>query len=144
MTNTPEVSDELLPCPFCGHVGLDFDDENGSTFRWAKAECSGCGASTGEVRKHEDWKQDAIEAWNRRSVAGVSDEQLDRMAFAYWRESLYSGRDGQDFDHHGFARALLALAPAGGGMLDKSIGNATRLDTASAGGVETVDGGKPE
>jgi Lar family restriction alleviation protein len=67
---------EPLPCPFCGHVGLDFRE--GSTFRWIIAECSGCGASRGEARiqtlgqgTKEEWmadaQQDAIAEWNRRA-----------------------------------------------------------------------------
>lgn len=55
---------ELLPCPFCGVVGLEF--EGGSTFRWLTASCEGCGASCGEIRVQtlgngtcEEWKADA-------------------------------------------------------------------------------------
>lgn len=64
------------PCPFCGHVGLDFAE--GSTFRWIVASCGGCGASLDETRiqtlgegTKDEWmaeaKADAIAAWNRRS-----------------------------------------------------------------------------
>lgn len=64
------------PCPFCGHVGLDFAE--GSTFRWIVASCEGCGASLAETRiqtlgegTKDEWmaeaKADAIAAWNRRS-----------------------------------------------------------------------------
>ena len=70
------MSQELKPCPFCGHVGLDFAE--GSTFRWVQASCGGCGATTGETRiqtlgegSKEEWmeeaKRDAIAAWNRRT-----------------------------------------------------------------------------
>jgi hypothetical protein len=34
--------------------------------------------------------------------------EIDALAKRFWREAPYSGRDGQDFDHQGFARALLA------------------------------------
>lgn len=68
------------PCPFCGHVGLDFAE--GSTFRWIVASCGGCGASLAETRiqtlgegTKDEWmteaKADAIAAWNRRSDALV-------------------------------------------------------------------------
>jgi hypothetical protein len=71
----PKGGGEALPCPFCGHVGLDFSV--GSTFRWRVAECSGCGATTGEERiktlgdgDPEAWEANCrerlIEAWNRR------------------------------------------------------------------------------
>lgn len=64
------------PCPFCGHVGLDFAE--GSTFRWIVASCGGCGVSLAETRiqtlgegTKDEWmaeaKADAIAAWNRRS-----------------------------------------------------------------------------
>lgn len=33
---------DIKPCPFCGHVGLEFSE--GSTFRWIVASCGGCGA----------------------------------------------------------------------------------------------------
>lgn len=68
---------EPKPCPFCGHVGLDFRE--GSTFRWIVADCAGCGASVGETRiqtlgdgTKEEWmaeaQKDAIAAWNRRAA----------------------------------------------------------------------------
>lgn len=65
----PTKEAAALPCPFCAHVGLDFSEE-GSTYRWAVASCAGCGATTGEVRKHDGWRAEAIAAWNRR--AGVA------------------------------------------------------------------------
>jgi Lar family restriction alleviation protein len=70
---------KVAPCPFCGHVGLDFNEE-GSTFRWAYADCAGCGASTGEVRKHADWRQDAIAAWNTRAAAPTSEPPISARA----------------------------------------------------------------
>ena len=67
-----------LPCPFCGHVGLDFRE--GSTFRWICAECANCGASCGETRVQTigdgnplDWlesaKADAVMEWNKRATS---------------------------------------------------------------------------
>ena len=68
----------IAPCPFCGHVGLDFNE--GSTFRWLSADCTKCGATCGEVRiqtlgegTKEEWvaqaQRDAIEVWNTRKTA---------------------------------------------------------------------------
>jgi Lar family restriction alleviation protein len=68
---------ELKPCPFCGSTKVDIVD--GSTFRWAAAECSECGARAGEVRipsydkgtyeaRIEKARQDAIEEWNTRAT----------------------------------------------------------------------------
>jgi transcription elongation factor Elf1 len=65
------VAGQPLPCPFCGHIGLDFSD--GETYRWGVASCGGCGASCGEVRREypdkSEWHTEAISEWNRRSPA---------------------------------------------------------------------------
>ena len=78
------VAGQPLPCPFCGHIGLDFSD--GETYRWGVASCSGCGASCGEVRREypdkSEWHTEAIAEWNRRSTAaqrpwfGLTDEEI--------------------------------------------------------------------
>jgi transcription elongation factor Elf1 len=77
------VAGQPLPCPFCGHIGLDFSD--GETYRWGVASCGGCGASCGEVRREypdkSEWHTEAIAEWNRRSPAaqrtwvGLTDEE---------------------------------------------------------------------
>ena len=67
-----------LPCPFCGHVGLEFRE--GSSFRWLLASCGSCGASCGETRIQTtgngnplEWadaaKTDAVKQWNERAPA---------------------------------------------------------------------------
>jgi hypothetical protein len=65
------VAGQPLPCPFCGHIGLDFSD--GETYRWGVASCGGCGASCGDVRREYpdqgEWHNEAIAEWNRRSPA---------------------------------------------------------------------------
>jgi hypothetical protein len=65
------VAGQPLPCPFCGHIGLDFSD--GETYRWGVASCGGCGASCGDVRREYpdqgEWHTEAIAEWNRRSAA---------------------------------------------------------------------------
>lgn len=79
-----------LPCPFCGHVGLDFAE--GSTFRWIVASCGGCGATTGETRiqtlgqgTKDEWmataQVDAIVEWNRRtpSAPGAPQEAAPEL-----------------------------------------------------------------
>jgi len=40
--------DAVKPCPFCGHVGLDFRED--TSLRLLSAECGGCGAACGEIR----------------------------------------------------------------------------------------------
>ncbi len=65
----------LKPCPFCGHVGLEFSE--GSTFRWLAYSCAGCGIGT-ETRVQTmgsgspaEWRaqaeRDAIKEWNTRT-----------------------------------------------------------------------------
>jgi hypothetical protein len=65
------VAGQPLPCPFCGHVGLNFAD--GETYRWGVASCGGCGASCGDIRREYpdlgEWHTEAIAEWNRRSPA---------------------------------------------------------------------------
>ena len=72
-TAPPEA---VLPCPFCGHVGLSFSD--GSTCRWLAYACEACGMGS-EVHlctlgacEMADWgrlkaERDAVAAWNRRA-----------------------------------------------------------------------------
>jgi transcription elongation factor Elf1 len=68
--STTQAQERALACPFCGHVGLSFDD--GSTYRWGLASCDGCGATAGETRReypdNGEWHSDAIEQWNRRAT----------------------------------------------------------------------------
>lgn len=66
---------EPLPCPFCGHTGIEIFE--GSTFRWMVAECIECGARCGEIRVQtlgegnpKLWdaqaRVDTLAAWNTR------------------------------------------------------------------------------
>jgi transcription elongation factor Elf1 len=75
MSTTQAQEREILACPFCGHVGLSFDD--GSTHRWGVASCEACGASAGETRREYpdkgEWHSDAIEQWNRRAGETTDD-----------------------------------------------------------------------
>ena len=78
------VAGQPLPCPFCGHVGLNFAD--GETYRWGVASCGGCGASCGDIRREYpdlgEWHTEAIAEWNRRSPApqrtwvALTDEEI--------------------------------------------------------------------
>ena len=78
------VAGQPLPCPFCGHIGLDFGD--GETYRWGIASCGGCGASCMDVRREYpdqgQWHTEAIAEWNKRSPAaqrqwvGLTDAEI--------------------------------------------------------------------
>lgn len=72
----------VMPCPFCGHVGLDFAE--GSTFRWLAYACGGCGMGS-ETRvqtmgagTNEEWaaqaRADAVAEWNRRAALAAPPE----------------------------------------------------------------------
>lgn len=82
---------ELLPCPFCGHVGLDFTD--GSTHRWGLASCAGCGATCGETRRayppDDKWRASAIKDWNTRAKPEaqqpLGEAQLEAAYREIWR-----------------------------------------------------------
>ena len=90
------VAGQPLPCPFCGHVGLNFAD--GETYRWGVASCGGCGASCGDIRREYpdlgEWHTEAIAEWNRRSPApqrpsrsditwvGLTDEEIHQIFIA--------------------------------------------------------------
>jgi hypothetical protein len=85
------VAGQPLPCPFCGHIGLDFSD--GETYRWGVASCGGCGASCGDVRReypdHGEWHTEAIAEWNKRSPAaqrqwvGMTPEKIDELMYRF-------------------------------------------------------------
>ena len=79
------VAWQPLPCPFCGHIGLDFAD--GETYRWGVASCGGCGASCGDVRREYpdkgEWHTEAIAEWNKQSPTPqrkpLTDEDVERI-----------------------------------------------------------------
>ena len=65
------TADELLPCPFCGHIGVTVVQTD--TYKWRAAQCDECGAQAAEVRWshiHDDpdavTASRALEAWNTR------------------------------------------------------------------------------
>ncbi len=134
MTNP--VSSAVLPCPFCGHVGLSFTE--GSTFRWMAYSCAGCGMGS-ETRKqtmgegtNEEWaeqaKLDAIEEWNRRAALEGEERAAEPVAWMYTlcfddefanrvvslhRLALPFGRPAIDYDDRGSVEeiALFAAPP---------------------------------
>ena len=86
------VAWQPLPCPFCGHIGLDFADKE--TYRWGVASCGGCGASCGDVRREYpdkgEWHTEAIAEWNKRSPAaqrtwvGLTDQEIEQGCKESW------------------------------------------------------------
>ena len=96
------LAGQPLPCPFCGHVGLNFAD--GETYRWGVASCGGCGASCGDIRREYpdlgEWHTEAIAEWNRRSPAPqrkpLTDEQamdayFETPPFGTYKEAFIAG-----------------------------------------------------
>jgi hypothetical protein len=110
------VAGQPLPCPFCGHIGLDFSD--GETYRWGVASCGGCGASCGEVRREypdkSEWHTEAIAEWNRRPPAaqrqwvGLTDEEIDHTEWIPKRGSQITYDMGWLDNMKIFARAIEA------------------------------------
>jgi len=71
-----------LPCPFCGSDEVAVRE--GTTFRWRIAECSSCGATSGETRAKTIGEPDregddarAIDEWNRRAANSGAASALD-------------------------------------------------------------------
>ena len=76
-----------LPCPFCGAENVKIAE--GSTYRWAHAECAVCGASAGGSRRQygqgtddPEVQQAAITEWNVRDTREIDALRADLSA---WR-----------------------------------------------------------
>jgi len=57
------MSEELLPCPFCGDREYVISAEEGSRHNWYRVCCDNCTAK-GEMA---DSKQQAVKLWNTRT-----------------------------------------------------------------------------
>lgn len=118
------MSEQIKPCPFCGHVGLDFAE--GSTFRWMLAVCDGCGANCGEERvqtsgdgSREEWwtaaKDRAIATWNTRATqpqapqGAVTREQLEAAFEAEIAKVSHVAYDSNEICRHFFNNIRAAL-----------------------------------
>ncbi len=71
---------ELLPCPFCGHVGVIVGP--GTTLRWRVAECESCGAHTGEVRCQTSGEPRDVEKWEAQAITDAHAEWNRRAHLA--------------------------------------------------------------
>lgn len=88
---------EVKPCPFCGCKTVQVVD--GSTFRWAKAECDNCGASCGEVRvnttqarNETEIRAAVVEEWNKR-IADPLQTRIDELPWIeQFKEYLFGLR----------------------------------------------------
>lgn len=70
------MSDELLPCPFCGRPAKRHDIEAREDVDNAGAsyiECTGCGACT---QLHFDRKENLLDSWNRRKSHFSEDDRV--------------------------------------------------------------------
>lgn len=61
------MSDELLPCPFCGERATAHEITWHATPFW-QVMCGGCRASIGDFPD----RAEAVAAWNRRSKAWLT------------------------------------------------------------------------
>jgi hypothetical protein len=90
------MSDELKPCPFCGEVP---DVNNPATFRhevgdrWARVVCciEGPEIRAGIYTPLEEWKDEAIAAWNERPIEDALrahiaelEKKLQDLQLDYW------------------------------------------------------------
>lgn len=90
------MSDELKPCPFCGEVP---DVNNPATFhrevgdRWARVVCciEGPEIRSGFYTPLEEWKDEAIAAWNERPIEDALrariaelEKKLQDLQLDYW------------------------------------------------------------
>jgi hypothetical protein len=122
---------ELKPCPWCGHIGLDFQE--GSTFRWLEASCAGCGATAGETRVQtvgeghpSDWRKaaeaEAIIQWNTRAtpLTQPSDELIRRAYLFIMKYGDAGNKEGLQlaFD----LRNALAACQSADGTITPKVG----------------------
>lgn len=108
----------------------------------AQATCSRCGG-TGELYSWETTPGgnrircvDDCPVCATPAKAVVTDEQIDALAQEHWYRSFYSGRDGQDFNHRAFARAVLQASTSSDGVREL---DPTTPQQAAAGVGETSD-----
>lgn len=105
-TNKPavvgQVEPSVRPCPFCGSAnGTDLMSE---TYRWRLWQCNDCGAKGPEVRCNisgagrggdAEARQLALEAWNERDDAALTQARQDGIAAAKRRIADWLQGQGQ-------------------------------------------------
>jgi hypothetical protein len=79
-----DMTDELLPCPFCGEEEPDLYFVTGTDFCW-KVKCRECGASRvdaslGKGSQDMRCRARAIEKWNRRALLARQPAAIDKEA----------------------------------------------------------------
>ena len=91
---TSDVSEVLLPCPFCGS-GARFVKHSAGVRgtmafdSWDAVACAGCGATVGACDRRFRNKDDARKAWNTRAQPAV-------LAVPGWRPIESAPKDGSD------------------------------------------------
>lgn len=100
---------DIKPCPFCGSVPdadnpLTFQSNQGDKWGFVVCCCNGPEIRT-EYGPWKSWRQDAIDAWNTRSLAPPTDG-----AEALLRESLEKLRN--PIERPDFACNLIARIDA--------------------------------
>jgi Lar family restriction alleviation protein len=74
------VSDDLLPCPFCGEQAEVIECDEPSNEGGLAVQCMGCNASS---RVHFSCKEDArphvVSAWNARAREAAHDKMVEAL-----------------------------------------------------------------
>lgn len=110
MTNTPDKSEMLLPCPFCGNDASVSDGSNGLHFRVIcnKSACRAAGPL-------ERCAVDAKDAWNTRASSRPADQapdMVERVARALKECGRRASIGMSDCIWTDFAKVALQAVPA--------------------------------
>lgn len=102
------MSDELLPCPFCGGEASIVQHEKGKWLVFC-ADVYGCGT--------EGWYEvtptDAIAAWNRRTPTMPDSVRATmREALEFWRDMIHSSDEVNGFTTEGGRTTLVCIDAA--------------------------------
>lgn len=81
------MSDELLPCPFCGGEAHRTEGLSGDKTPWPYIECFNCAA----MAEPDLWNKRANPTPPAAAVSEVTDEMVERCLHASWVAAGFSG-----------------------------------------------------
>lgn len=119
MTEQTQTTPKPLPCPFCGAENVKISE--GSTYRWAHAECAVCGAAAGDIRRQypqgtddPEVQEAAITEWNIRDTRQIdaltadlrtANAEIARLMplpeiYTLWKKIIEDGNPSRDTVAH--------------------------------------------